>query len=98
MKTESSKRLNALPLQMIATDNGVILKRGCTETRISGRGSAQALHVIFSATTGQGATSEQICDAFTALEQPVAKRLIEHLVARNFLVPTDERCQSSADA
>ena len=84
-----AKKLKGLPVQLVETQNGMILKRGCTEIRISGSRASKAIHTILSATTRAGATSQQICEAFPSLERPVVKSLIEHLVKRNILIQTD---------
>jgi bacteriocin biosynthesis cyclodehydratase domain-containing protein len=86
----TSKKLRALPLQVVEIAGGVILKRGCTEVKISGEGAAQALQVVLGATAGRGATSDEICRRFAAPHRPAVEHLIEQLVSRRLLVPSDD--------
>lgn len=84
----SSKKLKALPVQFIETPGGVILKRGCTEVRISGREIGEALHIIFTALDGTH-TSEEICSRFAQPERPAVAQLLQGLIEKRMLVSCD---------
>lgn len=81
-----SSRLKAVQLQCIETNQAVVLKRGCTEIKISGAGAGQAVKTLLAAAAGQGATREEIQERFAAPQRPVVDRLIEQLLAKRLLV------------
>jgi len=85
----TSQKLKALPIQLIETDNDIILKRGCTEVKISGEGVAAAVRTLLAAAAGRGAIREEICERFATSSRPAAERLIDLLIARHMLVPSD---------
>src|SRR5947209_361742 len=78
-------------MQCIDIADGVILKRGCTEFKISGEGSAQALQAILEATSGEGATENEIYEIFGSQSQRAVAILLSQLLERRLLVdgPTD---------
>lgn len=81
-----SCRLKAVRFQCIETNDAVVLKRGCTEIKISGAGAGQAVKALLAAAAGQGATREEMRLLFAAPQRPVVDRLIEQLLARRLLV------------
>lgn len=85
----SNTRLTALPLQLFEMDDGVILKRGCTEFKISGAGAAEAVRLVLTTTANSGVTPEEIYERFAAPDRPMVEQLIEQLVSRNLLVSNE---------
>ena len=84
------QRLKALAVHVIDTEDGVILKRGCTELKIGGEGAAEALRKVLAATANGGATETEICKLFLPSAVPLVRQLIEQLLARHFLAPVEE--------
>ena len=93
MLDKRSLRLKATPVQVIEWEDGVILKRGCTEAKLAGEGILEAIQRIFEVTAGEGATREEMCALFSPPARKNVEDLIEHLVGRGFLDP-----KSDADA
>jgi molybdopterin-synthase adenylyltransferase len=85
----TSQKMRALTIQLIEIDNGILLKRGCTEVKIGGEGAAEAVQVVLSAAAGPGATREEICERFATPSRPAVERLIDLLIARHMLVPSN---------
>jgi thiazole/oxazole-forming peptide maturase SagC family component len=97
MSSESVRqRLKAPAVHVIDTEDGAILKRGCTELKIGGAGAAGTVRKVLAATSAGGATSAEICGLFVPSAAPLVRQLIEQLLARHFLVPVDE-AESAAD-
>ena len=84
------QKLQALPVQLIEMHNGIILKRGCMEVKFGGDGVAEAVQLVLAAAADQGATREHICELFAPPYRPAVERLIEQLLARRLLVPSDD--------
>lgn len=82
--------LRALPVQLIETGDGVLLKRGRVETTVGGEGAADVVKAIFVAASGEGATAEEIAALFAAPDRPSVEGLLEHLQERRLLVPAEE--------
>lgn len=80
-----SLKLTAAQLQLIETPNAVVLKRGCTEIKISGAGAGEAVKRLLAAVAGQGATREEIRLLFAEPHWPIVDRLIEQLLAKRLL-------------
>ena len=78
--------LKALPVQFIETDHCIILKRGCTELRIAGKGAAESIGHIFQLATDEEMTCQNICDQFPSVIRPAICEMIEQLVAKRLLV------------
>ena len=79
-------KLKAVPMQCINIPGAVILKRGCTEFKISGEGVAEAVQVILEATTGEGATENEIYELFGPQSQPTVAKLLAQLIERRLLI------------
>lgn len=81
------QKLRALPVQLIETLDGIILKRGCAEIKLTGEGIAAAVHRVLWAATNADVTSEEICEQFSLPARTKVHKLIEQLVERRLLVP-----------
>ena len=84
------QRLKARAVHVIDTDDGVIIKRGCTELKIGGAGAAETVRKVLAATVAGGATSAEICGLFVPSAAPLVRQLIEQLLARHLLAPVEE--------
>jgi bacteriocin biosynthesis cyclodehydratase domain-containing protein len=65
----------------------VILRRGSIQVLIGGDRSLEALETVVDALKGDGATIEEVCTRFAAPDRPAVRELIEHLMARQLVVP-----------
>ena len=84
----SISALRALPVQIIEWEKNVILKRGCTEIRITGDDAIEAVrHVLAFAGRQSGASLAEICGHLPMSKRMAVEQLVEHLVARRVLVP-----------
>jgi len=77
-------------VQMIEREDGVILKRGCTEFRIDGPEAIQMLRALLEVVGEGGATREEVCACFPPLYRLAVEDLVQQLVARRILVSVDE--------
>jgi len=84
-----NQKLRLLPVQLIASDQSLILKRGRTEIKIDGEGAEEVVALIIEATSGASATLEEIFQQFAAPHRPTVQRLIEHLLDRRILVSAE---------
>jgi molybdopterin-synthase adenylyltransferase len=82
-------RLRALTVQLVETGDGVLVKRGATEIVVAGTDAKEIVQTIVLATSGDGATREQICDLFAPLDRSAVGAFLEELVTRRILVPSD---------
>lgn len=83
-------KLKALPVQFLQSPAGVILKRGCTELRISGEGATDAVQRVLRMTIERQATLEQICEQFALPNREQVGSLIHELVKKRILVSVDD--------
>lgn len=91
MSSESVRqRLKALAVHVIDTEDGAIVKRGCTELKIGGAGAAETVRKVLAATAAGGATSAEICELFVPSAAPLVRQLVEQLLARHLLAPVEE--------
>jgi bacteriocin biosynthesis cyclodehydratase domain-containing protein len=86
-KPAPGDRLVALPVQVVGTDNGVILARGCVEVKVTGPRAAEVVRVVLGATQGTGATCQDLSEAFAEPDRPAVIDLVEQLQRRRILVP-----------
>jgi bacteriocin biosynthesis cyclodehydratase domain-containing protein len=82
----SPGRLRALPVQVVEIDEGIILKRGCVETSIRGRGAVAAVRRLLEATSGAGMPAAAIREVFPPAERGDVDALVAHLRGRGLLV------------
>jgi bacteriocin biosynthesis cyclodehydratase domain-containing protein len=90
------RRLVALPLQLIETTDGVVVRRGSFQLLVGGEHSADAVARVVGGLSGDGATVDEVCDRFAAPDRPAVKELVAELVKRQFVVPTDDACRTTA--
>jgi thiazole/oxazole-forming peptide maturase SagC family component len=81
-------KLIALPVKLIETDDGVLIKRGCVEVAIYGKGAMQITKTIFSILRDKACTKEEILNHLPIQQQNEIESLIEELIARNIILPT----------
>jgi thiazole/oxazole-forming peptide maturase SagC family component len=81
-------KLKSLRVHVIESDDGVILRRGCSALKIAGDGAAEAIKKVLKKTI-DGATHDEICELFAASAKPAVEELIERLIARRLLVRED---------
>ena len=93
---DSTTKLKALPVQMIETEQGVILKRGGMETRIKGEGAAVAVHTILRALIHQPLTCDEICQRTAAPDREAMEHLAQQLIERRILVPGESQDDDEA--
>lgn len=82
-------KLRFLPVQVISVDAGIILKRGCTEVKISGEGASEAIQVILEATGKAEVNQDQLLDLFAPSSHQAINKLIEELLSRRLLIRVD---------
>jgi len=83
------ERLKALPVQLVEVDDGVILRRGCTQLMVSGPEAAKTVGMILTAAYGAGITVEEARAASAAPLRDDVEDLIVKLRERLILVPGD---------
>lgn len=82
-------KLKALPVQIIELKDGILLKRGCTELKVSGDGAKELVSRVLSLALKDGVTYEEVSNHFNANERDAAEDLIKDLLARRLLVPSE---------
>lgn len=103
MKLLETTRLRALPVQFIQTASEVILKRGCTELRISGAKAVEAIQHVMTKTSRQAATAEEIYNSFSPTIRHQVVELVAELLAHRILVadgtfpPVEEKPETSLE-
>jgi bacteriocin biosynthesis cyclodehydratase domain-containing protein len=86
MKLElQSEKLRVLPVNLIDTGDGVVIKRGRVELRIAGTGAGDAVGRLLDCARN-GATRDELVALFPAGEIAGAEALIDHLRSRSILV------------
>jgi molybdopterin-synthase adenylyltransferase len=88
--TVNPQRFKALPVQLVDLPDGIIVKRGCTEFKISGSEARAVLEAILAAGAGEGATCEEICELFPLYARATVASLVEQLSFRRILVNRDQ--------
>jgi bacteriocin biosynthesis cyclodehydratase domain-containing protein len=83
-------KLKALPVQLIEVDGGVIVRRGCTQVKITGEGAAEVVELVLNAAfTEGGVTPDEVSGIVAAPARESVLDLVEQLRLRRILVPTD---------
>lgn len=85
INNSSPRALRALPIQIIETGQGVILRRGKIEVKVTGTGAAAIVHRVFNALAHGNYTQEELCECFAGPEREAAKGLIEKLVVARMI-------------
>jgi bacteriocin biosynthesis cyclodehydratase domain-containing protein len=86
----TSNKLRALPVQVIEIDDGVLLKRSCTEIKIMGEGALNVIGAILDASGGEGIEREELLDLFGPAARPEIEMLVDQLVQRRLILAGDE--------
>jgi molybdopterin-synthase adenylyltransferase len=81
-------RLRVLPVQLVETGDGVVVKRGVTVFHVTGEGAADAVCRVLEGAS-DGFTADEVVESFAEPDQPAVVELIEQLRARRFLVDAD---------
>lgn len=87
----TQEKFKALPLQVIETDRGVILRRGCLHLKIQGEGTAKAVSHMLSVFSSTGETLESLTSHFEVPDRPNIERLIQRLLDKKFFIPIGEK-------
>jgi molybdopterin-synthase adenylyltransferase len=82
-------RLHLMPVQIIAVEDGAVLRRGTVRLHVAGEAAVEAVHRI-AAVAATGATAEEIAGAFDEPAREAVGRLLDELRARRFLVAVDD--------
>lgn len=90
------EKLVALPIQMIETSEGVILKRGASEILVSGNQANQAIRKILGVARGKGATISEIRRQFPHSAKTWVDSIIKNLRDRRLLIVADDQANSSS--
>ncbi len=96
----SDQTLSSLPVKIIPTKKGVILKRGCTEVQIRGENIGAIIEQIFSISTKNRVTKDLLVEYFSPEVQPAVAKLVDQFIERRFLVPhafDDSQMESHED-
>ena len=91
MSTEHmhEQKLRALPVQLIEIPDGIVLRRGRSQIKISGLGAAEAVCTLLNAMSQGSTTREALCNSFSAPDRESVDYLIQELLSRRILVPGD---------
>jgi bacteriocin biosynthesis cyclodehydratase domain-containing protein len=90
METKSeTASLTALPTQIIAVRDGVLLKRGATELLVRGERASSVVTAILEETATRPLPVDAICERFAGVDRAAVRILVEKLVERRILVVTD---------
>ena len=84
------QKLKAFPVQLIDIPNGLLVKRGCTEFKISGSEARTVVETILAAAADEGAALDDICELFPPSARRIVATLVEQLAVRRILVNGDE--------
>jgi len=85
----TQEKLYALPVQIIAEDSSVIVKRGCLEFRLAGQYATEIIKRIIEV-AHNGATIDEIVNSFAGPDRPAIANLLTQLQARNILVSKEK--------
>ncbi len=83
----SPQKLKAVPVQLLGTNSGVFLKRGCTELMINGDRAYEILELVLTSASNEGLTLQEICKLFPIGERQVVQELIKELMDQQILLP-----------
>lgn len=85
----SAVKLMLLPLQVIQVHDGVILKRGCSEFKITGEGAVETIPILVRKMKGAPVTFEELCECFASTDRPMVKEFVSRLMQARLLVPCE---------
>lgn len=82
--------LRCLPVQLLDTEDGVLLKRGCVELHVAGAEASQVVAAIVGTTVRAPTTRADLIGSFPAPVRDAVGALIDRLVDRRILVVAGE--------
>ncbi len=85
----NSIKLRTLPLQLIETDDGVLLKRGNTILSVNGQGAKTAVPLVLSSLALPGSTQEEVIQKFSGPDCKAVSQFLEKLISNKLAVPAD---------
>src|SRR3954449_10387045 len=83
----SSVRLRALPVQLLSTEDGVLLVRGVAEIFVAGDRATELVPALLAAIPNEGASRTDLIERFAAPDREEVGKLIDELVRRSILAP-----------
>jgi len=91
MSTEHihEQKLRALPVQLIEISDGIVLRRGRSQIKIAGLGATEAVCTLLNSTSQGSTTREKLRNSFAAPDRLSVDYLIQELLNRRILVPSD---------
>jgi thiazole/oxazole-forming peptide maturase SagC family component len=89
-------KLIALPFQLIETDQGLLLKRGCSVLKIQGAGAGLAIRTVLSALHKQPSTQEELTHLFPPAEQTAISQLLDTLISKRFVIAHTSQLDDSS--
>lgn len=87
---EADPRLYVLPVQVIEIAEGVLLSRGLTQIRLTGRGAFDLVQDVLTALQPPGHTRAELLAGVAGPERAKLNQLLNLLVARRLVVPADD--------
>jgi bacteriocin biosynthesis cyclodehydratase domain-containing protein len=92
----SAGALLLLPVQVIETTAGIVLKRGAVEVQVLGAGAAELVNTVLHALSGSGATQEEVCDRFAEPDRPRVRDFVQLLLSRRMVVEAGREAAAGA--
>ena len=84
---EADPRLHVLPVQVIEVADGVLLARGTTQIRLTGRGAFDVIQDVLTALQPPGHTRTDLLAGVAGPERAKLNQLPDLLIARRLVVP-----------
>lgn len=97
-RTTLNGRICSVPAQIVDIHNGIVLKRGCSEVKITGPDARRTVQAVLAATCDGGATLKEIETSLPDFSKPQVKALVTRLLERGFLVRQGETTGSAHSA
>jgi bacteriocin biosynthesis cyclodehydratase domain-containing protein len=89
MEPQADPKLRALPTQLIETGDGLILKRGCVEVKVTGEQESEVVRLVFASLADEDLTQSQLCESFAETYRPIVADLVQQLLVRRILIYAD---------
>jgi len=83
----ASVRLRAFPVQLLSTEDGVLLVRGVAEIFVAGDRATEFVPALLAAIPNEGASRTDLIERFAAPDREEVGKLIDELVRRSILAP-----------
>ncbi len=90
--------LRALPVERIAGDDALTLRRGATTVRIDGEYAPEIVGAILDLATDAGRTEDELVASFAPEAQASIRSLVGELRARRLLLPADAVDDAAAES